>query len=140
NWRKMSYSMLRADQEFTLKNRSNEHKEPYDQFIFSQLTKGAKTGNMLHFIFENIAFNSDGKWHYAIDKAIQQYAPNQKALYTPMLKQMLDHVLNSTINTGKEVFKLSDVDTACIIHELEFDFTVSPFQVDHISKLSDDNM
>ncbi len=139
-WRKMSYSMLRADHELSLKNKPNSHKDAYEQFMFSQLTKGAKTGNMLHYLFENIAFNHDGKWDFAIKHAVQRYAPLKAELYTPMLKMMLDQVLNASINTGEALFKLSDVNSSNSIHELEFDFTVSPFQVSHLGMLSDDNM
>lgn len=132
--------MLRADHELSLKNKSNNHKDPYEQFIFSQLTKGAKTGNMLHFLFENIAFNHDGRWDFAIKNAVQRYAPLRADLYTPMLKMMLDQVLNASINIGEESFKLSDVSVGNSIHELEFDFTVSPFQVSRLGMLSNENM
>jgi exodeoxyribonuclease V beta subunit len=132
--------MLRADHELSLKNKPNSHKDAYEQFIFSQLTKGAKTGNMLHYLFENIAFNHDGKWDFAIKHAVQRYAPLRAELYTPMLKIMLDMVLNASINTGEETFKLSDVSPSRSIHELEFDFKVSPFQVSQLGMLSDDNM
>ena len=139
-WRKMSYSMLRADHELSLKSKSDNHKEPYDQFIFSQLTKGAKTGNMLHYLFENIAFNHDGRWNFAIENAIQRYAPLRAALYTPMFRLMLDQVLNASISVGEEVFKLSDISTEHSIHELEFDFSVSSFQVTQLAMLSDDHI
>src|SRR5690606_4788409 len=62
NWRKMSYTTLGASHQTTAKNTPDIHTDAYDRFIFSQLLKGAETGNMLHYIFENIAFADEAKW------------------------------------------------------------------------------
>jgi exodeoxyribonuclease V beta subunit len=140
NWRKMSYTMLRRRHEIGLKKRAEPQEDKYDNFMFSQLAKGANTGNMLHSIFENIAFHHPGKWDIAIRNSVQRFAPLQAERYTPMLSVMLDQVLNATIDTADNVFRLSAVDTAKSIHELEFDFTVSPFQVSDLNCFGTDSM
>jgi exodeoxyribonuclease V beta subunit len=133
NWRKMSYTMLKGRHDVSVKSSSSEQQDDYDHFIFSQLRKGATTGNMLHDIFENIAFDDNSKWDYAIRNAVQRFAPLQAERYTPMLKMMLDQVLNASIDLGEGAFSLTDVNTSNSIHELEFDFTVSPFQVSDLN-------
>lgn len=139
-WRKMSYSMLTTDYEYSIKPNSGTLKNAYDKFVFSKLTKGAKTGNMLHYIFENIDFRNDENWESVISRALYQYFPIQKDSYKDNLKQMLDHVLNSSISFGDGSFKLSEIDAAKCIHELEFDFIVKPFFVQKITELSEENL
>lgn len=140
NWRKMSYSMLKRRHDISLKNRAVAQDDKYDHFMFSQLLKGATTGNMLHNIFENIAFNHTGKWDYAVRNAVQRFAPLQSEPYTAMLKIMLDQVLNASIDLGEDKFRLADVNTSKSIHELEFDFRVSPFQVNDLNRLGTEDM
>jgi exodeoxyribonuclease V beta subunit len=140
NWRKMSYSMLKRRHEVSIKKRADVQEDKYENFIFSQLSKGAKTGNLLHDIFENIAFNHAGRWDHAIRNAVQRFAPLNAERYTPMLKVMLDQVLNATIDTGAGAFRLSDVDTENSTQELEFDFKVSPFQVIELNRFATDEV
>lgn len=139
-WRKMSYTMLSAEPLITSKNKLNHYQTSYDKFIFHQLVKGPKTGNMLHFIFENIDFNHQNKWEVAINNAIQRYAPLQIENYAPNLKVMLEEVMNATIDFGERVFKLTDITREQCIHELEFDFTVSPFHLHDLARISNENM
>ncbi|MGN7203827.1 exodeoxyribonuclease V subunit beta [Pedobacter sp. SAFR-022] len=140
NWQKMSYSMLKRRHDISLRSPAAVQEDKYDHFMFSQLLKGATTGNMLHNIFENIAFNHNGKWDYAIRNAVQRFAPLQSERYTEMLKMMLDQVLNASIDLGEDRFRLADVNTSKSIHELEFDFRVSPFQVNDLNRLGTEDM
>lgn len=136
NWRRMSYSMLRSDHPISVKLKSQTGLQNYDDFIFNQLRKGAKTGNMLHFIFENIHFHDNSKWQNVIEQAIQRFVPKQEEVYQPMLTELLNHVLGATINVGEESFKLSDVNSFKCIHELEFDFNVENFIPGNLNQLS----
>ncbi len=140
NWRRMSYSMLKADHAISLKLRSGKEVQGYDEFIFHQLRKGAKTGNMLHYIFENIHFHDDAKWQKVIDEAIKIFVPQQEELYSPMLMELLKNVLSANIEIDEEVFKLSDVNSYKCINELEFDFNVENFTPSNLSQLSTDEV
>ncbi|HTN21622.1 MAG TPA: exodeoxyribonuclease V subunit beta [Pelobium sp.] len=136
NWRRMSYSMLRADHAISLKSKSQQPESDYDDFIFNQLRKGAKTGNLLHYIFENIHFHDDAKWQKTIDDAVKIFVPQQEELYRPMLMQLLKNVLTADIQIGDDIFKLTDVNSFKCIHELEFDFNVENFISANLGQLS----
>jgi exodeoxyribonuclease V beta subunit len=140
NWRKMSYSMLRASHDVSVKPRSQNYEDEYGQFIFSKLKKGAKTGNMLHYIFENIHFNDASKWDHVIDNVLDLFLPQQKEEYQPFINQMLTEVLNADISIDDDTFKLADVNTYKCINEFEFDFDVNPFQPQSLASLSTDEI
>ncbi|MBK0384411.1 exodeoxyribonuclease V subunit beta [Pedobacter sp. SD-b] len=139
NWRRMSYSMLRADHPSQIKPKTKDADNDYDNFIFSTLRKGAKTGNMLHYIFENISFNDESKWESVILSAINRFVPNQTDVYAPMLFQMLKNVLNSPINIDGETFSLAQVNPYKCINEFEFDFNVHNFNPQSLSALALEN-
>ncbi|MFC5282043.1 UvrD-helicase domain-containing protein [Pedobacter alpinus] len=140
NWRRMSYSMLRAEHPISIKPKSKEQLNDYDNFIFNQLKKGAKTGNMLHFILENIHFHDKSKWFDVVNKAIDLFVPQQQDVYAPMLMELLHHVLNTTIKIDEDEFKLSEVNSFKCIHEFEFDFTVNNFIPGDLNKLSNEEL
>jgi exodeoxyribonuclease V beta subunit len=137
NWRKLSYSYLKAPYQYYPKNKTDQPLSNYDNFIFNQLAKGAKAGNMLHYIFENITFNNPLHWPRTIDNAITQFAIKDAPLYQQMLPQMLYNVLHAPIKIGEQSFTLSALQPYKCIHEFEFDFPVSPFQVLQLKKLAD---
>ena len=126
-WSRISYTMLAAKGEATMKPRIGNTTTKYDQFIFNELTKGAKTGNMLHHLFENINFASEQSWPYHIAQAIKKYAPRFEKEYSPMLQQLLQHVTQSYIQVNNEHFTLASVTTEQRLNELEFDFNVPLF-------------
>ncbi len=126
-WSRISYTMLAAKGEATMKPRNGKSTAKYDQFIFNELTKGAKTGNMLHHLFENINFASEQSWPYHIAQAIKKYAPRYEKEYAPMLQQLLQHVTQATIQLGNQSFSLASVPTEQRLNELEFDFNVPLF-------------
>ena len=140
NWRRMSYTALSPDHEVSLKNRSAVHDDKYEHFVFTQLRKGAKTGNMLHHIFENIHFTDPVKWRYVIDHAINRFAAGNKELYSSMLMELAGHVLNTSISTGTDQIFLSNISPDKRINELEFDFTIPVFKTSDLRALSDDRI
>ncbi|RBL93311.1 exodeoxyribonuclease V subunit beta [Chitinophaga flava] len=140
NWRKMSYTMLAAKPEQKPRMRSAQQESEYDNFIFHTLRKGAKTGNLLHFIFENINFSDDSQWDYWINEAIARFVPGQGEVYLPMLQQLLQHVMHANIQIGKNRFQLASVGKYKRMAELEFDFPVPVFRANMLNALSDDEL
>lgn len=136
-WRKMSYTMLAAKHEIVPRERAQPQENEYDTFIFNTLRRGAKTGNLLHFIFEKVDFTDDTRWGKWLEEAVRRFAPGQQELYLPMLRQLLDHVLNTTIHIEGETFSLSSVALRRRITEFEFDFPVAAFETAQLNSLSD---
>ncbi len=108
--------------------------------IFNQLSKGDKTGNLLHYIFENINYTNNEHWSKIIDAAILRFAPNQKKLYAKMLHSLIENTLSTKIDLADTSFKLLDIDYSKRIHEFEFDFPVTKFSSSDLEKLSDENI
>lgn len=127
NWQRMSFTSLAANLEIRPKIKAAPNKDPYEQFILNQLTRGNITGNMLHYIFENIHFSDDSKWPLVVEKAIKRFAPGSKDIYEEFLPEMIHQVLNAPIHTGEKEFRLKEITFEKRIHELEFDFPVSTF-------------
>jgi exodeoxyribonuclease V beta subunit len=140
NWKNMSYTMLAAELENRSRQLTGNLKNTYDRFIFSELAKGNITGNLLHFIFENINFSSDEKWVIVVERAIQRFAPARKEKYELNLLALIQNVLNAEIVTKDFKFNLSEINFDKRIHELEFDFPVSEFDPQLLSSLADENV
>ena len=140
NWARLSYTMLVAEIEKGVKSRSGNYKDQYDHFIFNQLAKGNKTGNMLHYIFENLHFTNNEKWPAVINTAIKRFAPLYKKEYESMLMEMLQNVLNANIQVGDVSFTLTEVEYNKRIHEFEFDFPVGLFQPAELENLSNEKI
>jgi exodeoxyribonuclease V beta subunit len=127
NWTRLSYTMLAAKSEISAKPRSGKNAGTYDLFIYNQLTRGAKTGNLLHYLFENIDFSSAGFWQYHVAQAIKRFAPGYEKEYTPMLLQLLGHVTNAIISINGDSFIMANISPDKRLNELEFDFNVPLF-------------
>jgi len=127
NWRKLSYTSLAAKNMHFQVAKQRPGLQDYEQFIFHTLRKGAKTGNLLHFLFENIRFDESKHWAEYIQQAIDHYAPNQREVYAPMLEQLLNEVLKATIEIDGLQFQLEQVPPGKRLMELEFDFPVPAF-------------
>jgi exodeoxyribonuclease V beta subunit len=140
NWARLSYTMLAAEMEKELKIKSGNYTDPYDNFIFNQLTRGNVTGNLLHYIFENVHFTKSERWPVVVNAAIKRFAPRHKKEYEAMLMEMLQNVLNADIQIGDISFNLSEVEYEKRIHEFEFDFPVGLFQPAELENLGDENI
>lgn len=138
NWRKMSYTMLAAKAAQQPKARTATTAEGYDNFIFNTLRRGAKTGNLLHFIFEHINFSDSSQWSHWLEEAIRHFVPGQRALYLEPLHEMLQHVMYAPIAVGGERFQLASIGRFQRLAEFEFDFPVPLFQTSKLNALSDD--
>lgn len=140
NWRKMSYTMLAAKPEHQLRLRSFQQTDPYDNFIFTILRRGAKTGNLLHFIFESINFSDNSKWEHWLEEAIRKFVPGQREVYLERLHEMLQHVMYATIHIDGVSFQLASVGRQQRLAEFEFDFPVPVFKSNLLNNLSDDQV
>jgi exodeoxyribonuclease V beta subunit len=138
NWRKMSFTSLAATHTATPKNNSNGATGDYDFFVFKQLVKGNKTGNLLHHIFENIDFTNSSYWHYPVQNALRSFMPKHREDYGPMLLQLLQQITNVTIDIGGNRFTLADIEQEKRLNELEFDFNVPEFNPSDLNGLEDD--
>ncbi len=136
NWRRVSYTMLAAKPVHVLRPRPIPLEDEYDTFIFHTLRRGAKTGNLLHFIFENIHFSDDSRWEKWLEEGIRRFAPGQRELYLPMLQRMLKEVLHARIQVAGEDFTLAAVSRNKRITEFEFDFPVPLFLPSDLNALS----
>ena len=140
NWRRISYSALSAKPEPVMKKVLKNYSGEYDEFVFNTLGKGVNTGNMLHFILENIHFGDQGRWSYFIEQAVKKYAPLQQEQYSIMLKRMLEQVMNVEINTGEGNILLSRIEPGLKIHEFEFDFTLPEINVKALLTMAEGGM
>ncbi|MEI6950147.1 UvrD-helicase domain-containing protein [Paraflavisolibacter sp. H34] len=136
-WRRMSYTGLAAAHESSPKGRGAEAPGAYDDFVFHQLAKGSQTGNLLHYLFEQVHFADNSRWETVVKEALLRFAPRQEERYLPLLQELLAQVLNATIQVGGESFQLAQVDFHKRLHEFEFDFPVPLFQPQLLHLLSD---
>ncbi|MDB5201307.1 MAG: Exodeoxyribonuclease [Ferruginibacter sp.] len=136
NWSRMSYTMLAAILEKPAKLSSGIRGNEYDEFIFRQLEKGSKSGNLLHYIFETLNFSRPERWADTISQAIQRFAAGSRNLYETWLPELVAHVMDTEITIGNVSFRLNEVGFEKRIHEFEFDFPVALFQPAMLEELS----
>ncbi|GGH59607.1 exodeoxyribonuclease V beta subunit [Filimonas zeae] len=139
HWRKLSYSMLAASALKSPKSKSQPVAAEYDTFIFHTLKRGAKTGDLLHYIFERIHFGDDTRWPQVLDEAVRRYAPGQQQAYIPMLQQLLQQVLHTVIPINETTqFTLAQIAGNRRITEFEFDFPIQALPADLLNQLADE--
>ncbi len=137
NWTQTSFSRLAAHTEYIKRENYTLKEDDYDDFVFRELTRGAKTGTFIHHIFENIDFADSEKWKYAIDRAIGRFAPNKGKTYPEKIHTFLKQVLLTEIDTGTARLRLADVSYGELLHEMEFDYPLEPFQIKTLEKLTE---
>lgn len=127
NYNKMSYSFLAAHPSKKIKEIKNTYDEnSYDEFVFKQLQKGAKIGNMLHEIFEFIDYSEATTWQKIISNSVVNYLPNQndKEGYQNSLLDMVYQVLHAAIEFDSNTFSLSAITRDKRRNEFEFNFSI----------------
>lgn len=140
NWTQTSYSRLAAHPEYIKRENYTLKEDDYDDFVFRELTKGAKTGTFIHHIFENIDFADSRKWEFAIERAIGRFVPDKKEVYPEKIEAFLRHVLHTKIDTGTEQLRLADISHTELLHEMEFDFPMELFPIKTLEKLIDNGV
>lgn len=113
-----------------------EHTADYDRFMFQELEKGVRTGNMLHALLEVVDFTRDTRWAQQVQQVVQQFAPSKAERYEPLLLQMLHELLQASITIEGETFSLSQVAYNERLHEFEFDMRVPLFSPAQLNALS----
>lgn len=140
NWRQVSYTSLSGEHQRTLVGASGVSSDEYDQFIFQDLLRGAVSGNLLHYIFENIHFGHTPGWERIINAAVMKFAPRRADAYMSGLHALVDHIVNVAIAVPGGVVKLGDISPEYQLHELEFDFSFPAFSVSRLTELSEGNV
>jgi exodeoxyribonuclease V beta subunit len=131
DWRRTSYSGLTREHEAApLKRYEGLSADPYDRFVFSELRRGAQTGNLLHYMFEKIDFSVDTHWDRVISRGLKRAGSSYDE---GMMRQLIVHVLGADLGTG---FCMQDIPNGDRLSELEFDFPLSPFMPSRIDGLS----
>ena len=131
DWRRTSYSSLSTEHEtLPLKRYEGLSTDPYDQFVFSELRRGAQTGNLLHYVFEKIDFSDDTHWGRVISRGLKRSASTYDEA---MMRQLIRHVLGADLGTG---FSMQDIPNGDRLSELEFDFPLMSFLPSRIDALS----
>ena len=139
-WQRTSYSNLSAPHNINAKERKNRFSNEYDEFIFKNLAAGKHTGNMLHFIFENLHFSKPEKWEQTIVEAANKFYPGQDDLFYNNLNQLPEEVLNTGITDGQNSFLLKDVLFQKRIPEFEFDFPIPIINSSLLNNLSENDL
>ncbi|MFA7615442.1 MAG: exodeoxyribonuclease V subunit beta [Weeksellaceae bacterium] len=143
SWQRMSYSGLAAKKDWIPKDQFLESDNDYDRFVFSRLGKGARTGTLLHGIFEKIDFSqSDEQWNNTLKRELEGYKSENASDYnefSQMLIRLLNQVLNADLPAAGSSFKLSEVRRSDCLHELEFDFPVFEFMPKELNQILPDN-
>lgn len=140
NWLRMSYSGLAGQTEWQAKALFESAEDAYDQFVFKDLKKGAKTGNFLHFLFENLNFTKEETWERTMERAIKRFSSAEDEVFKAHLLTLLQQVLQTEISTENDVFSMADVQPYDCIHELEFDFPVGEFHPKALEKLREEGI
>lgn len=140
HWRKMSYSFLNPEHSLPSIPYTLSYNDPYDQFIFKELKKGAHTGNLLHFIFERIDFTDKAYWETVVRQALKRLSSTSDDEKVKNLVYLLETItdvdLPVTKNTHKTQLRLGEVKREQRLNELEFDFVVNPFSTNALQHLA----
>lgn len=136
NWRKASFTALSPEHQVMPSPRyEGLSTDAYDTFIFRDLKKGAQTGNLLHYIFENINFTEPNYWGNTIDKAVKRLAANKSQEFMDKLNVFLHQILDTQLPM-EEGFALNQVPMHDRLTELEFDFPLQQINMREIEKRS----
>ena len=133
-WKKLSYSALNPPHTIAVSTALPVLQvSAYDSFIFEQLKKGAKTGNLLHYIFEQADFTDSTYWPKIIQYAAKRVGTTLTDEMMEGLMQMMHHVCTVDLPGG---LKLNTVGNDKKLNELEFDFPISLIHRKQLEALS----
>jgi exodeoxyribonuclease V beta subunit len=136
NWKRTSYTGLNPAHDAAMAELDpNKVLEGYEHFMFRQLRKGAHTGNLLHYIFENINFTDDSNWKAVTEKALKRLSGSTDEAYASQIVNMLHQVIHTELIPGSGLM-LDKIPWHKRLNELEFDIPLQPFHTDAIQQLS----
>lgn len=136
NWMRLSYSRLNSKHATTGLPKAIPQQDIYNDFMFRELARGAKTGDLVHYLFEIIHFQRPKSWEHAVEQTVSRFAPQQQELLGEMLNKMIEQVLNGRIQLANKNFSLAEVAQESKIHEFEFDFPFSAVDTQRLQQLS----
>lgn len=137
HWAKLSYSYLSGQHNTTVKERTYELDDEYENFINNQLGRGAQIGTMLHEIFETLQFDKQSYYLQSITPITEKYAYLLNNDNAPkLLLQLVENVLKTNIVIDNESFCLADIDDGKQIPELEFDIPLRETTISILQSLS----
>ncbi|MEQ9310463.1 MAG: exodeoxyribonuclease V subunit beta [Balneolaceae bacterium] len=108
---------------------SSRNEEIANKSIFS-MPKGAKTGTLLHEIFEEIHFDDPNTFDNTIEKSIQKHGFSD--IWIPVLKKLIEQTVNHDLYDGICLADLQKKD--CLI-EMEFHYMAESIELDRLISL-----
>jgi exodeoxyribonuclease V beta subunit len=107
----------------------------YDQFVFQELSRGAKTGTALHSIFEYLQFDKPETWDASLKNASKFYPKVIDESKMHFFRQMVEHVMAANIEIGRHKVSLGEVSEEKMLPEMEFLFSVESVNRTEINRL-----
>lgn len=97
--------------------------DPYEAFIFQQLPRGVKTGNMIHELLEWMDFTDDKHWDKVIRRTLAKHYPSKmdNPEWSQHLKTLLTHIVQVQLQTSIP-FSLDAISRKDRVNELDFHF------------------
>ena len=116
--------------------------DPYEAFIFRELPKGVKTGNMIHELLEWIDFTDDKHWEKVIRRTLAKHYPGKmdNPEWSQHLKTLLTHIVQVQLQTSNP-FSLDAISRKDRVNELDFHFpmpeTIQPQKIQEVLPYED---
>ena len=134
-WQKLSYSKISGKSAALRFDASDGVVEGYNNFVFKDLQRGILTGDMLHYLFENLDFQAPDAWKWTIKNTLKRYP---YVADEGSLSEMIYHTLSAIIKTPTQNFSLSAIASAKKLNELEFDFPIDQLATEELLLLAED--
>lgn len=128
NWRKLSFSYLTRKTKPIPKPMSQDRTDPYEEFIFKKLPRGASIGDLLHYVFERIDFQDQTTWKSIVEKAISKFYPQFGEEMIAHFIELVNLVAAVSIPQVATGFSLSEISSDKKITEWEFDMSSASFE------------
>ena len=113
--------------------------EAYDRFVFQELSRGAKTGDALHKLFEHMQFNEEKCWDQSLEDTAKFYPNIFKEDHREHFQQLIRHCMCAGIELDGERFALRSIPNKDKLPELQFNFSVNKVNRQLINELLDED-
>ena len=134
HWKKVSYTSLAGNHAYAQRAEGEAVNTAYDQFIFHELAKGVRTGNLVHAIMQNIDLQANETWARTIHLQLRRQYPSKIEAYSSGIAALLANVLHTPL--APHAFSLSEVPASNLVNEIEFDKRLPLFNVPDLLSLS----
>lgn len=134
HWQRTSYSKLTVPHDPVPRVQTMTGPDPYDQFIFHTVRKGAQSGNLLHDLLERIDFSNAAKWPVVFKRVLKNYpGTGVKEEMDDLVYKLLDQVTGTELPGGG--FSLNTVTRNNRLSEFEFDMPLADVQFNRFPEL-----